>query len=103
MALNAKKTNVIVEEMAKLNKQEVAFLFELIKNSMVPGKHIHIAMDIVNKLKSQYKLWDKKDLVVTKEEKAKKVLDDQIRKAHQETVKRVKQTDGEIWIKDDED
>ena len=103
MALNAKKTNVIVEEMAKLNKQEVAFLFELIKNSMVPGKHIHIAMDIVNKLKSQYKLWDKKDLVVTKEEKAKKVLDDQIRKAQQETVKRVKQTDGEIWIKDEED
>ena len=103
MALNAKKTNVIVEEMAKLNKQEVAFLFELIKNSMVPGKHIHIAMDIVNKLKNQYKLWDKKDLVVTKEQKAKKVLDDQIKKAQQETVKRVKQTDGEIWIKDEED
>ena len=102
MALNAKKTNVIVEEMAKLNKQEVAFLFELIKNSMVPGKHIHIAMDIVNKLKNQYKLWDKKDLVVTKEEKAKKVLDDQIRKAQQETVKRVKQTDGEIWIKEED-
>ena len=89
--------------MAKLNKQEVAFLFELIKNSMVPGKHIHIAMDIVNKLKNQYKLWDKKDLVVTKEEKAKKVLDDQIRQAQMETVKRVKRTDGEIWIKDEED
>ena len=103
MALNAKKTNVIVEEMAKLNKQEVAFLFELIKNSMVPGKHIHIAMDIVNKLKNQYKLWDKKDLVVTKEQKAKKVLDDQIRKAQMETVKRVKQHDGEIWIKEEED
>jgi len=103
MALTAKKANVIVEEMAKLNKQEVAFLFELIKNSMVPGKHIHIAMDIVNKLKNQYKLWDKKDLVVTKEQKAKKVLDDQIRQAQMETVKRVKQTDGEIWIKDEED
>ena len=102
MAIRAKKANVIVEEMAKLNKQEVAFLFELIKNSMVPGKHIHIAMDIVNKLKNQYKLWDKKDLVVTKEQKAKKVLDDQIKKAQQETVKRVKQTDGEIWIKDEE-
>ena len=103
MALTAKKANVIVEEMAKLNKQEVAFLFELIKNSMVPGKHIHIAMDIVNKLKNQYKLWDRKDLVVTKEEKAKKVLDDQIRQAQMETVKRVKRTDGEIWIKDEED
>ena len=81
MAIKAKKTNVIVDEMAKLNKQEVAFLFELIKNSMIPGKHIQIAMDIVGKLKNQYKLWDKKDLVVTKEQKAKKVLDDQIRKA----------------------
>ena len=60
-------------------------------------------MDIVNKLKNQYKLWDKKDLVVTKEEKAKKVLDDQIRQAQMETVKRVKQTDGEIWIKEEED
>ena len=103
MAISAKKTNVIVDEMAKLNKQEVAFLFELIKNSMIPGKHIHIAMDIVNKLKNQYKLWDRKDLVVTKEEKAKKVLDDQIRKAQMETVKRVKQHDGEIWIKEEED
>ena len=103
MAISAKKTNVIVDEMAKLNKQEVAFLFELIKNSMVPGKHIHIAMDIVNKLKNQYKLWDRKDLVITKEQKAKKVLDDQIKQAQQETVKRVKQTAGEIWIKDEED
>ena len=101
MAIKAKKTNVIVDEMAKLNKEEVIFLFELIKNSMVPGKHIHIAMNIVTKLKNQYKLWDKKDLVVTKEQKAKKVLDDQIKKAQQETVNRVKQTDGEIWIKDE--
>ena len=103
MAIKAKRTNVIVDEMAKLNKEEVAFLFELIKNSMVPGKHIHVAMNIVTKLKNQYKLWDKKDLVITKEQKAKKVIDDQIRKAQQETVKRVKQTDGEIWIKDEED
>mgnify|MGYP001418697204 FL=1 len=102
MAIKAKKTNVIVDEMAKLNKEEVAFLFELIKNSMVPGKHIHIAMNIVTKLKNQYKLWNKKDLVVTKEQKAKKVLDDQIKKAQQETVKKVKQTDGEIWIKDED-
>ena len=102
MAIKANKTNVIVDEMAKLNKEEVAFLFELIKNSMVPGKHIHIAMNIVTKLKNQYNLWDKKDLVVTKEQKAKKVLDNQIKKAQQETVKKVKQADGEIWIKDED-
>lgn len=102
MAIKAKKTNVIVEEMAKLTQQEVAFLFELIKNSMIPGKHIHIAMGIVEKLKSQYKLWEKKDLVITKEQKIQEALKDQVKKAQQETVKRVKQHDGEIWIKDEE-
>lgn len=101
MAIRAKKVNVIVDEMAKLDKQEVAFLFELIKNSMIPGKHIHVAMDIITKLKNQYKLWDKKDLVITKEQQANKVLNDQIKKAQQETVKKVKQTEGEIWIKDE--
>ena len=77
-------------------------MFELIKNSMVPGKHIHIAMRIVEKLKSQYTLWEKKDLVITKEQKIQEALKDQVKKAQQETVNRVKQTDGEIWIKDED-
>ncbi len=102
MAIRAKKTNVIVDKMAKLTKQEVAFLFELIKNSMVPGKHIHIAMDIVNKLKNQYKLLDKEDLIITKKEAAQKALKEKVQKAQKETVKRVKQTEGEIWIKDED-
>ena len=102
MAIRAKKANVIVDKMAKLTKQEVAFLFELIKNSMVPGKHIHIAMDIVNKLKNQYKLLDKEDLIITKKEAAQKALKEKVRKAQKETVKKVKQTDGEIWIKDED-
>ena len=102
MAVRAKKANVIVDKMAKLTKQEVAFLFELIKNSMVPGKHIHIAMDIVNKLKNQYKLLDKEDLIITKKEAAQKALKEKVQKAQKETVKRVKQTDGEIWIKDED-
>jgi len=102
MAIRAKKANVIVDKMARLTKQEVAFLFELIKNSMVPGKHIHIAMDIVNKLKNQYKLLDKEDLIITKKEAAQKALKEKVRKAQKETVKKVKQTDGEIWIKDED-
>ena len=102
MAIRAKKANVIVDKMAKLTKQEVAFLFELIKNSMVPGKHIHIAMDIVNKLKNQYKLLDKEDLIITKKEAAQKALKEKVRKAQKETVKKVKQTEGEIWIKDED-
>ena len=59
--------------------------------------------ELLSLLKNQYKLWDKKDLVITKEQKAKKVLNKKIQDAQQETVKRVKQTDGEIWIKDEED
>ena len=102
MAVRAGKSNVIVDKMAKLTKQEVAFLFELIKNSMVPGKHIHIAMDIVNKLKNQYKLLDKEDLIITKKEAAQKALKEKVQKAQKETVKRVKQTEGEIWIKDED-
>ena len=102
MAIRAKKANVIVDKMARLTKQEVAFLFELIKNSMVPGKHIHIAMDIVNKLKNQYKLLDKEDLIITKKEAAQKALKEKVQKAQKETVKRVKQTEGEIWIKDED-
>ena len=57
MAFNIKgKTTSIVNEVAKFKKDEIEFLFELIKNSMIPGKHLGMAMEVVNKLKSQYQL-----------------------------------------------
>ena len=52
MAVNANKVRTIVDEVAKFKKEEIEFLFETIKNGMIPGKHLGIAMEVVNKLKS---------------------------------------------------
>ena len=72
MAFKVKgKTTSIVNEVARFKKEEIEFLFELIKNSMIPGKHLGIAMDVVNKLKQQYQLLDKKTAKVQKVESAK--------------------------------
>ena len=35
MAVRAKRTRVVVDEMAKFDKGQIEFLFELIKNSSV--------------------------------------------------------------------
>ena len=102
MAVRAKKTNIVVDEMAKFGKGEIEFLFELIKNSMIPGKHIHIAMDIVTKLKNQYKLLEKQDLVIQSKEKSQEALKKQVEKAQKETVRKIKMTGSdELWIEDE--
>ena len=64
MAVNAKQHRNVVDEVARLNKVEIEFLWEVLKNSMIPGKNIHIAYDVINKLKRQHQLSgvDKKDL-----------------------------------------
>ena len=54
MAVRAKKTKIVVDEMAKLDKGEVEFLFDTIKGAMIPGKYLPIAMKVVQKLKNQY-------------------------------------------------
>ena len=67
MAFSVKgKTTSIVNEVAKFKKEEIEFLFELVKNSMIPGKHLGIAMEVVNKLKQQYQLLDRKTAKVQK-------------------------------------
>ena len=48
MGIKAGSAKTIVNEVAKFKKDEIEFLFELIKNSMIPGQHLGIAMDIVN-------------------------------------------------------
>ena len=45
--------------------------FELIKNGMIPGKHLGLAMDVVNKLKSQYQLLNRKEAIIKKKTKSK--------------------------------
>ena len=71
MAVNANKVRTIVDEVAKFKKEEIEFLFETIKNGMIPGKHLGIAMEVVNKLKSQYQLLNRKEAKI-RETKSKK-------------------------------
>ena len=96
MAVNAKQHRNVIDEVARLSKVEIEFLFELIKNSMIPGRNISIAFDIINKLKRQHQIQsiDVKDLKLsdkkvekpkTQEEKARELL---------------KEENGELFVKE---
>jgi len=101
MAFKVKgKTTSIVNEVAKFKKDEIEFLFELIKNSMIPGKHLGIAMEVVNKLKSQYELLHKKGAKVQKVESKKSVVQNEISKIQEEEKQKLKEQDGELWVED---
>ena len=101
MAIRAGKKKVVVEEMTKFNKGEIEFLFEMIKDAMIPGKYLPIAMETVQKLKNQYKFLDKKDIIVKKRMSADKALKMEIEKVQKETIKKIKREDNELWIEDD--
>ena len=102
MAVRAKETKIVVDEMAKLDKGEVEFLFDTIKGAMIPGKYLPIAMKVVQKLKNQYQLLDRKagDLIVGKIETDEELLNKEIGKAQKE-VARTKHIDGELYIEED--
>jgi len=101
MAFKVKgKTTSIVNEVARFKKEEIEFLFELIKNSMISGKHLGIAMDIVNKLKQQYHLLEKKTAKVQKVESAKSVVQKEISKIQEEEKQKLKEEDGELWVEE---
>ena len=101
MAFKVKgKTTSIVNEVARFKKEEIEFLFELIKNSMIPGKHLGIAMDVVNKLKQQYQLLDKKTAKVQKVESAKSVNKKEISKVQEIEKQQLKEEDGELWVEE---
>ena len=92
MAFNVKgKTTSIVNEVARFKKEEIEFLFELIKNSMIPGKHLGIAMDVVNKLKQQYQLLDKKTAKVQKVESMESVVKKEISKIQEVKKQKLKE------------
>ena len=84
MAVKAGKKKIVVDEMAKFEKGEIEFLFEMIKEAMIPGKYLPIAMAAVQKLKNQYKLLDKKDFIIKKEMSADKALKMEIEKVQKE-------------------
>jgi len=95
MAVNAQKHRTVVDEIAKLNKIEIEFLFEVIKNAMIPGKHIQTAFEIVTKLKNQYQLYGKTNLVKRKTT----TQNDVIKTKVEEVQKELKEQDGELWVK----
>ena len=101
MAVKARNKKVVVDEMAKLEKGEIEFLFETVKNSMIPGKYLPIAMQVVSKLKNQYKLLDKQDFIIKKAEDKEEALQREIKKAQQETYQKIKKVDGELYIDDE--
>ena len=101
MAFKVKgKTTSIVNEVARFKKEEIEFLFELIKNSMIPGKHLGIAMDVVNKLKQQYQLLDKKTAKVQKVESTKSVVKREISKIQEVEKQKLREEDGELWVEE---
>ena len=100
MAVNANKVRTIVDEVAKFKKEEIEFLFETIKNGMIPGKHLGIAMEVVNKLKSQYQLLNRKEAIIRETKSKDDVVKQQIDNIQQEEKQRLKEQDGELWVEE---
>ena len=98
MTVRAKEIKTIVNEVAKFKGEEIEFLFELIKNGMIPGKHLGIAMDVVNKLKSQYQLLNRKEAIIRETKSKDDVVKQQIKDIQREEKQRLKEQDGELWI-----
>ena len=97
MAVNAKQHRNVVDEVARLNRVEIEFLWEVLKNSMIPGKNIHIAYDVINKLRRQHQLTgvDKKDLKLSKDRVVKP-------KTNEEKAQEIlKGEGGELFVKDE--
>ena len=68
---------------------------------MIPGKYLPIAMQVVTKLKNQYKLLDKQELIIKQSESKEEALQKQIKKAQQDTYQKIKKVDGELYIDDE--
>ena len=101
MAIQANRKRVIVDEMTKFDRGQIEFLFELIKESRILGRYLPTAMAVVQKLKTQYKLLEKEDIILKKQEKKEDVLKREIEQAQQDTFKKVKKVDGELYIDDE--
>tara|TARA_B100001113_G_scaffold308285_1_gene270373 strand:- start:42 stop:332 length:291 start_codon:yes stop_codon:yes gene_type:complete len=96
MAIRAKEHRNVVDEVARLSKVEIEFLFELIKNSMIPGVNINIAFDIINKLKRQHQILsiDVKDLKLSK----KKVIKSNSKEEKARQI--LREENGELWVEE---
>lgn len=101
MAVKAGKKKVVVDEMAKFEKIEIEFLFEVIKEAMIPGKYLPIATRAVDKLRNQYHLLDKKERILNTKKDSSEILKEKISKAQDEIAK-TKEIEGELYLEVDE-
>ena len=53
------KKRVVEDEVFKLNQEDLEFLINIIKNSMIPGKYLTLGNVVVQKLHNQLGMLDK--------------------------------------------
>jgi len=96
MAFKSGKTRVLVDEAAKFGKKVIEFLLTLIQESMIPGKFLQQAMDVVNKLRNQYKFIDQPKWEVKKT----RSIEEEVKERAKEALK---EKEGELWIRNKEE
>ena len=96
MAFKSGKTRVLVDEAAKFGKTEIEFLLTLIQESMIPGKFLQQAMDVVIKLRNQYKFIDQPKWEVKKTRSIEEEVKERAKAA-------LKEKEGELWIRNKEE
>lgn len=58
MALISKKnkTKVLLDDVLKFDKDELEFLHKLIQSSMIPGKYLTQAVNVLSKIRNMYQI-----------------------------------------------
>ena len=100
--IKAGKVKTLVDEVAKFNKGEIEFLFEILKNTQILGSNLGVAMSVMTKLKSQHQLLNKLEA----EKMAKvniNIRNEAIKKAKkeiEESQKLKEDENGDLWIEE---
>ena len=57
MALIARnKAKVLLDDVLKFDKLELEFLYKLIQSSMIPGKYLTQAVNVLSKIRNMYQI-----------------------------------------------
>ena len=88
------KKRVVEDEVFKLNQEDLEFLINIIKNSMIPGKYLTLGNVVVQKLHNQLGMLDKAPSQI------KDALVNQARKLASPEKTSLVHKDGEIWLKE---
>tara|TARA_B100000519_G_scaffold202149_1_gene219632 strand:+ start:1059 stop:1367 length:309 start_codon:yes stop_codon:yes gene_type:complete len=101
--IKAGKVKTLVDEVAKFNKGEIEFLFEILKNTQIPGSNLGVAMSVMTKLKSQHQLLNRleKEQMAKVQVNIRKNAIDKAKKEIEESQKLREDKDGELWVEDE--